>query len=38
MKIFIFPVNSQGQKLIGFRTEHFDPVSIAMIKKIPRSH
>ena len=38
MKIFIFPVESQGQKLIGIRTEQFDPACNALIKKIPGSH
>ncbi|HLG41278.1 MAG TPA: tyrosine-type recombinase/integrase [Chitinophagaceae bacterium] len=30
MKIFIFPVESQGQKLIGIRTEHFDQACNAL--------
>jgi len=38
MKIFIFPIETRGQKHIGIRTEHFDPACNALIKKIPRSH
>lgn len=32
MKIFIFPIETQGQKHIGIRTEHFDPACNAYPK------
>lgn len=38
MKIFIFPVETQGQKQIAIRTEQFDPACNALIKKILGSH
>lgn len=38
MKIFVFPIESGQQKMIGLRTERFDQECNELIKKAPRSH